>query len=183
MSHKVDIRRLMRQLQAIRILRRGKKYSALIVKINDLLKIHPFFVPLLVLKGQALQLLENEKGAYNLREAKRVLTLATKIDPKAGDALSELGSYIYAIEGQSRRALGLFERSIHTSLESLKEAQIGRIKCLMDLGRWAHCERALRESRSFLGDDLEIVELEQELREIKDSRKENAVKKRRRKRR
>ncbi|MFQ5873858.1 MAG: hypothetical protein ACE5JL_08660, partial [Dehalococcoidia bacterium] len=161
----------MRELKAIQALKRKGDYPALVARADNLLRSHPYSVQLLVLKAQALQLLEDVDTPTPLTEAKRLLALAVTLDPKAVDALNELAFYTFAVEDQTKKALDLFERAMRTSLESFKEAQIGKIQCLLDLDRWSDCERALRDTRRVLGNAPEIAQLEQELRATRQSHK------------
>lgn len=167
--------KIVNELKELKTLQRKLRFGAVVTKANTLLKVHPYLVPALVAKARAIQMLEEgELSLGTLDEAKDSLTLAVDLDPAAGGAVNELAYFLFAIWDRSNQALGLFERSLSISLEALRDAHIGRIKCLMDLERWSSCERALKEARRIFPSDLKFTELKEEFRQMTGKRRKTS---------
>lgn len=151
---------LKRKLRTIQTLCNAGNYAKAVDEGNALIKTYPYFTPLLVLKAQTIQLLEGDTtSASTLEEAKEALMLAVDLDPKAVDALNELAFYLSAVEDDDAAALGLFERSIDLSKETLKEAFIGRIKCLLALEQRSEALACFKEALRFFRDHPGIKNL------------------------
>ncbi len=174
MKRDFQIRRLLKETRAINAFRKKRAYASIVAKTTSLLDAYPYFVPVLVLKAQAIQLVDKDVGSSGLEEAKRVLRLAVELDPKSLDALNELAHFLFAVEDRSDEAVKLFERSIAMGLQTLREAYVGVIRCLMELDRWRSCEKALGEAGRIWARDLEIAALAQEFHEMRPTKRRKA---------
>lgn len=154
-----DYRGFSKRANFIEALWRSRRFREAIVSAEKLLAKHPYFVPVLVLRARAIQLLEDDSRYPRLEDAKRSLVLATRIDPTAVNALNELAFYTFAVEDDSETALALFDRSISIGLKYVREAYLGRIKALVDLGKADRYRKSMREVRRLLCEDLGLREL------------------------
>ena len=162
MSTHNRVRRLRRGLDRIAVLFHEKRRYPEIVKVTRrLLSEFPGVVPLLVYKAMAIQQLDEEAAGRlaTLGEAFDALSLAVELDPQSVDALTELGFYLYAIQNDANRALDVFERGIRIGAQSLREAYVGRVKCLLELRRRSAAARALSEATRLFPRDKAIREL------------------------
>ena len=166
MSRRDGVRPLKRGLDRVRVLYEKRRYAEVVKMARLYSSRYPGVVPLLVLKAMAIQQLD-EKAAGRLAtldEAQDALSLVVELDPQSVDARNELGFYLYAMQNDAHRALDVFVRSIGIGTEQLREAYVGRVKCLLELRRRRAAARALSEAGRLFPRDTALRELMREAR-------------------
>jgi tetratricopeptide (TPR) repeat protein len=126
---------------------RMQKYESAISEADKVLRLSPHNVPMLLLKARAIQLLDDNESInkYSIKFVKDVLLMARTADPRSIDALNELAFYVFAVEDNDTKAIGLFDKSVALAIENLREAYTGRIKCLTDMDKLTE-DQARRET-------------------------------------
>lgn len=134
-------------------------YRRVLMDGQKIIKQHPGCVPALIAFSRAVQLLqENEiPGDPRMiyRESRQALLNAIALDPKSVEALNELAYFVYTYE-DSRRASAHFDSAIRLARAQLKEAYIGKIKCLSELGRDSEKKNVFAEAAAIFGKDLKL---------------------------
>jgi tetratricopeptide (TPR) repeat protein len=116
---------------------------------------------LLLLKGQLIQLLDEDSELGELQDASDALESAVELDGESIDALNELATFRYVIEDNHDEAILLFEKSIVKCLEFLKEAYLGKAKCFFETDR-------VFESLNCLNEGLQLIPHAAKLKSEKD---------------
>lgn len=134
-------------------------YRRVLTDGRKIIKQHPGCVPALIAFSRAVQLLQeyeipgDPRAIY--RESRQALLNAIAIDPTSAEALNEFAYYVYTYE-DSRRAIGRFDSAIRLARAQLKEAYIGKIKCLNELGRDGEKKNVFAEAAAIFGKDREL---------------------------
>jgi tetratricopeptide (TPR) repeat protein len=135
-----------RRLEKIRRLCDKKQHARAFEETTQLLKHTPDNPQILILWANLLQLQEEEKGP-GLEEAKGALQRAVDLDDQSPSAWIELGYYLYALEDDNKAALKCFDEAVALARRLLKEALVGKVKALEDLGRaeegWQYVEEVV----------------------------------------
>ena len=129
---------LVSQLEKLRDEYRKGRYDRVLARAKKVIDRNPGCVPALIYYSRAAQLVQEKeikgdpKNVYRL--SKQVLLDAIEIDPHAVEAHIDLAYYLYSYEN-SRSANARFDAAIKIASAQLKEAYVGKIKCLGELGR------------------------------------------------
>lgn len=158
-----DLNSLHQPLKEVEKLARRGDYKAALAMINDLLSQYPFDTRLLLLKGEIIQLLDENSPLGELKDARKALELAVKVDPKSIEALLELAYFYSAVEDNDLKALQLFDQAIQLCLTFLQEAYIGKIKSLTSSERKSEALKSIKEALRLFPDSEEIRKLEKEI--------------------
>jgi tetratricopeptide (TPR) repeat protein len=148
-------------LKNVQRLLRENQYSKSLLIVNKLLEKYPFSTRLLLLKGQLIQLLDEDSELGELRDALDALESAVELDGESIDALNELAMFRYVVEDKHDEAMLLFEKSIVKCLEFLEEAYLGKAKCLFETDR-------VFESLNCLNEGLQLIPHAAKLKSEKD---------------
>jgi tetratricopeptide (TPR) repeat protein len=89
-------------------------------------------LPELVTKGMMIQV-ASESRSHHPAESRQAFEAALAIDENYIPALLELAFFNHMVEDESAEALPLFEKAIDLSLRHLREAVLGKMKCLEEL--------------------------------------------------
>jgi tetratricopeptide (TPR) repeat protein len=96
----------------------------------------------LVLKARCFQLSE-KRGS--LADAQGALERALEIDPYYVPALMDLAWFHHAVEDDSGKALGLFEKVVALARQQVVEAVVGKARCLDELSSRDEADRFVKE--------------------------------------
>lgn len=142
------------RIKRLRQLYRRRQYEEVIRQADKILRSYPCNVPTLIMKAQAIQLLNGRSLSkqHTLQAAKQALLCAREADPQSLPALNELAFFVYAVEDKSRKAQRLFNESFGKSIDNLTEAAEGVLKCLVDENKLTEekANRILKRIGSFL---------------------------------
>jgi tetratricopeptide (TPR) repeat protein len=122
-----------RGLAEVRQLITRRKYAEALTKVDALLSEWEDQPALLVLRGELIQL-QDEDGPP-LEDAAAALKRAAALDDRNADAWLELGQYQFAVEDDAKAAERSFSDAIATSSTALIAALVGRAGALEELGR------------------------------------------------
>lgn len=137
----VEYRQWMHALAELRALRRERRFNEALELVERLLKEAPFSTELLVCRAQLLQLAPQAEASNPLASAEESLAQACALAPHAVEPRIEMGHLLYAVQDRPADGLGQFEAAEGLARTALKDALIGKIKCLAQLGR--HAEAAV----------------------------------------
>jgi len=116
---------------------------------------------LLLLKGQLIQLLDEDSELGELQDASDALESAAELDDGSIDVLNELAMFRHVVEDEHDEAILLFEKSIVKCLDFLEEAYLGKAKCLFETDR-------VFESLNCLNEGLQLIPHAAKLKSEKD---------------
>ncbi|MEW6608953.1 MAG: hypothetical protein AB1414_16155 [bacterium] len=157
---------LKEKMEAIEILEKQEDFRKSLKEVQHLLTEFPYLTPLLVLKGELIQLLDEEdSNQWKLEDAKEALEQAVAIDEKSIDALLELAFYSYAVEDNNEIALHLFEKSINMSRKFLEEAYGGKCKCLFETNRKEEALKCVKEALRIFPESEKLKETEEDFKD------------------
>lgn len=157
-----DLNSLHQPLKEVEKLAKRGNYEVALIKVNDLLSQYPFDTRLLLLKGEIIQLLDEDSPLGELKDARKALELAVKVDPKSIEALLELAYFYSSVEDNDLKAIQLFDQAIQLCLTFLQEAYIGKIKSSVNSERRSEALKSIKESLRLFPDSEEIRKLEKE---------------------
>jgi len=129
--------------------------------VNKFLEKCPFLTRLLLLKGQLIQLLDEDSELGELQDASDALESAAELDDGSIDVLNELAMFRHVVEDEHDEAILLFEKSIVKCLDFLEEAYLGKAKCLFETDR-------VFESLNCLNEGLQLIPHAAKLKSEKD---------------
>jgi len=122
-----------RGLTEVRALLRRRKQTEALAAVDALLIQWPDQPALLVLRGELIQL-QDEDGPP-LEDAAATLKRAATLDDRNADAWLELGHFQFAVEDDAKAAEKSFSHAISAGSDALIAALIGRAAALDELGR------------------------------------------------
>jgi tetratricopeptide (TPR) repeat protein len=160
----------MNALSEIRTLRRERRFGEALELVERWLKEAPFSTELLVCRARLLQLAPRAEVSDPLAAAEESLVQACALAPDAIEPRIEMGHLLYAVQDRPADGLSQFEAAEELALTSLKDALIGKIKCLAELGRHAEADVELAYAAQVFPDDTDLGLLQAEL-EDEDARK------------
>ena len=152
-------------LSQLRTLRRERRFGEALALVERLLKEGPSSAELLVLRAQLLQLAPETHMADPLAAAEESLAQACALAPDAVEPLIEMGHFLYAVKDRPANALTQFEAAERLARAGLKDALIGKIKCLAQLGRQAEARAEMATAAEIFPDDTDLGVLQAELDE------------------
>jgi len=138
------------------------KHSAVARRVRELLRRYPEVPALLVYKGMALQLAD-DNGKDHLKEAREALKAAADLVLGVPYPVTEFAYFLYAVDDNSQKALKLFERARIDGLTIVEQAYIGSIKALIDLGQINRAKKTLKAATRTLGPTPKLSRLKDEL--------------------
>lgn len=159
----VEYRQWMNALAELRALRRERRFSEALELVERLLKEAPFSTELLVGRAQLLQLAPRAEVNDPLAAAEESLARACALAPDAIEPRIEMGHLLYAVQDRPADGLAQFEAAGELARAALKDALIGKIKCLTQLGRHAEAGTELAWAAQLLPDDTDLGVLQAEL--------------------
>jgi tetratricopeptide (TPR) repeat protein len=124
---------------------RAGRYDHALAGVERLLKDWPDNPHLLTLRGNLIQLQENQEGP-TLNDAKLALQRAVDLDEESPRAWIELGHFLHASEDNAEAAAKCFAKAIRLSKRLLKEALLGQAKVLSELERRPEALACLTEA-------------------------------------
>jgi tetratricopeptide (TPR) repeat protein len=142
-----------------------KRLGAALKHVDKLLEKSPGSVALLIKRATLLQLQDDDTQAASLADCRKSLGLAIELEPNSIEPYIELGNFEYAVADNAHAALGYFEKAISPAEAGLKAALIGMVKCQMELGRPSDASRTMERMKTIFPDDLEVLMLEDELKD------------------
>ena len=142
-----------RGITSIKTLRRQGRNDLALEEVDRLLEASPNAAHLLVMRGQLIQLQDDEDGKPTLDDAKKALKLAVELDDRSPNALIELGYYLYAVQDDTKAGAKYFQKAIDLSRELLGEALLGHAKALQELGRDTEALVHLQEAEQVVPHD------------------------------
>lgn len=154
---------LHQKLKEIEKLSKQGNYEAALVKINDFLSEYPYITRLLLLKGEIIQLLDEDSPLAELKDARKAFELAMEVDPKSIEALLELAHFYSAVEDNDLKAIQFFDQTIQLCLMLLQEAYIGKIKTLINSERKSEALELIKAALKLFPDSDEIQKLEKDM--------------------
>jgi tetratricopeptide (TPR) repeat protein len=149
-------------LTALRALRREHRFDEALTLIERLLEEEPNSTELLVYRAQLLQLAPSVPASDPLAAAEESLAQACALAPDNPEPRIEMGHFLYAVQNRPAAALSYFEAAERLAREELKDALIGKIKCLVELGRAAEARGDLAASMQIFPDDTDLGVLQAE---------------------
>jgi lipopolysaccharide biosynthesis regulator YciM len=152
-------------LSELRTLRRERRFGEALALADRLLKAGPLSAELLVWRAQMLQLAPEADVADPLAAAEESLTQACALAPEAVEPRIEMGHFLYAVKDRPADALGQFEAAERLARAGLKDALIGKIKCLAQLGRQAEARAEMAIAAEIFPDATDLGVLQAELEE------------------
>lgn len=133
-----------RGLATIRRLWRSGRYDRALADVDRLLKEWPDNSQLLTMRGNLIQLQEEE--GPTLKDAKRALQRAVDLDEESPYPLLELGHFLHAVEDDAEAAAKCFAKAIRLSKRLLREALVGQAKVFAQLERRSEAFACLTEA-------------------------------------
>ena len=121
-----------RGLAQVRQQWRARRYDRALADVDRLLKNCPDNPHLLTMRGNLIQLQEDDQGP-TLKDAKLALQRAADLDEESPRALIELGHFLYASEDDAKAAARCFAKAVRLCKRLLKEALTGQAKVLAEL--------------------------------------------------
>lgn len=156
MSKTAAVIRAMRKLKANYVKR---NYARVLSDATEIVRRNPGCVPALIAYSRAAQLVQEREIRGNVKkvytESKRVLQHAVAIDSASVEALNELAYYVRTYE-DSKRASKHFDGAIKLSMAQLKEAYIGKLRCLTDNGQIAARRKLFAAAIAIFGNDRDL---------------------------
>jgi tetratricopeptide (TPR) repeat protein len=144
----------MEALSEIRVLQRERRFDEALARVERLLAEGPCSTELLVSRARLLQL-----SSHSPDEADAADPLAPEgIEPRI-----ELGYFLYAVRDRTAEALGHFEDAERLACNLLKDALMGQLRCLAELGRADELQATLADAVQLFPDDLDVGLLQAEL--------------------
>lgn len=128
------MKNMKRGLAQVRRQWRTGRYDRALAQVDRLLKDWPDNPHLLILRGNLIQLQEDDAGP-TLKDAKRALQRAVDLDEESPSALIELGHFLNASEDDAKAAAKCFAKAIRLCKRLLKEALLAQAKVLSELDR------------------------------------------------
>jgi tetratricopeptide (TPR) repeat protein len=122
-----------RALAEIRSLRQRRRYVGALAAVDALLNQWPDQPALLVLRGELIQL-QDEDGPP-LDDVVAALKRAVALDDRNADAWLELGHFQFAVEDDAKAADKTFAQAVAASRATLIAALVGRAAALEEMGR------------------------------------------------
>jgi len=153
----------MNALSELRTLRRERRFSEALALVERLLVEAPFSTELLVCRAQLLQLAPHAEVSNPLAAAEVSLAQACALAPEAIEPRIEMGHLLYAVQDRPADGLGQFEAAEGLARAALKDALIGKIKCLAQLGRHSEAGVELSCAAQIFPDDTDLGVLQAEL--------------------
>ena len=155
-----------RTMTVIRSLMGARKYVEALVQLDALLNEWEDQPALLVLRGELIQLQDEDGPA--LDQAAVALKRAAALDERNADAWLELGHFQFAVDDDAKAAEKSFARGVMASSESLIAALLGRAAALEELGRKReafdclsmarHLQRAMESGDETMADATSLFE-------------------------
>ena len=134
-----------RGLARVRHQWRARRYDRALAEVDRLLKNWPDNPHLLTMRGNLIQLQEDDQGP-TLKDAKLALQRAADLDEESPRTLIELGHFLYAGEDDAKAAAKCFAMAIRLCKRLLKEALTGQAKVLAELERRSEAVACLTEA-------------------------------------
>lgn len=122
-----------KRVAEIRTLVAEQKFAVALDAVDSLLREWQDQPALLVLRGEIIQLMDED--GPSLEEAEAALKRATTLDDRNADSWLEFAHYQFAVVDDAKAAEKSFSRAISESCETLISALIGRAGALEELGR------------------------------------------------
>ncbi len=123
----------------------ARRYDRALAEVDRLLQHWPDNPHLLTMRGNLIQLQENDEGP-TLKDAKLALQRAADLDEESPRTLIELGHFLYASEDDAKAAAKRFAKAIRLCKRLLKEALMGQAKVLAELERRSEAVACLTEA-------------------------------------
>ena len=164
----VEYQQWMNALSELRALRRERRFSEALALVERWLKEAPFSTELLVCRAQLLQLAPHAEVGDPLAAAEESLAQACTLAPDAIEPRIEMGHLLYAVQDRPADGLSQFEAAEGLARASLKDALIGKIKCLAQLGRRTEAGVELAHAAQVFPDDTDLGVLQVELEDEDD---------------
>lgn len=150
-------------LSTLRVLRREGRFGEALTLVERLLEEGPSSTELLVWRARLLQLAPQAEVDDPLAAAEGSLKQACALAPDTVEPRIEMGHFLYAIQDRPAEALSQFEAAEELARSGLKDALIGKIKCLAQLGRGVEARRELDRAAQLFPDDTDLGVLQAEL--------------------
>lgn len=158
-----DVQRYREALQRAVDLQRRQDFEGALQVLDELLGQAPYASALHLHRARLLQLSPVERS---LEEVEQALTSACALDDTNIAALLEMGHFIDAVRDRPGHALERFTAAAALAASSLKDALLGRARCLLQLGERAAAEEVLREAQRCFPEDTDVELLGADLADI-----------------
>lgn len=150
-------------LAALRALRRERRFGEALALVEHLLEEGSSSTELLVCRAQLLQLAPRAKVGNPLAAAEESLAQACALAPDTVEPRIEMGHLLYAVQDRPADALRQFEVAERLARGNLKDALIGKVECLVALGRAAEARVELAGAVRLFPADTDLGVLQTEL--------------------
>lgn len=132
----MNLQSFLERLSELDELHARREYEAAYDLVVDLLGQQPHSADLLVKRAKLEQLLDRDEpgGGVSLESVRAHLEAAHLLQPRAVEPLLELGHLAYAVEDDPEAGLRSFEAARESAESALREALLGKIKCLIEVG-------------------------------------------------
>ena len=108
-------------------------------------------------------LLQVSRASRPLEEVEQALQLACAFDDTNIEAQLEWGHFLDAVRDRPQEALDHFTIASKLAVESLKDALLGRVRCLIQLDQQDAALETLREAERCFPDDTDVELLRADL--------------------
>ncbi len=112
------------------------------------------------------QLLDDPPAGVSLDSIRAHLDEAHQLEPRSVGPLLELGHFHHVVEDDPDAGLRYFERARESSESALREAWIGKVSCLIELGQRDLAADELSALRQALGPAIDLDDLDRALAAI-----------------
>jgi tetratricopeptide (TPR) repeat protein len=153
-------------LSELRTLRRERRFGEGLALVERLLREGSSSAELLVFRAQMLQLAPATDMPDPLAAAEESLAQACALAPDAVEPRIEMGHFLYAVKDRPADALTQFEAAERLARAGLKDALIGKIKCLAQLGRQSEARAEMATAAEMFPDDTDLGVLQAELEDV-----------------
>lgn len=166
----MDLEDFLATLSQVGRLHGQRNYEAAYQLVGELLAIHPFSADLLVKRAKLAQLLDRDAPGSDLAlgAVRSDLERARTLEPDGLATVLELGHFGHAVEDDAQAGLGDFERARTLAESALREALLGKIRCLLELRELDLARSELDTAEAYFG-DVDFHELRAELEQATEA--------------
>jgi tetratricopeptide (TPR) repeat protein len=150
----LDVSRYCEVLERVADLQRREDFDGALRAIDELLAHNPHSSALLVHRAIFLQLSPTDGP---LEDVEQALQLACTFDDTNIKARLEMGHFLDAARDRPREALEQFIAASNLAAKNLKDALLGRARCLIQLDQRGAAEDVLCEAERCFPDDTDVA--------------------------
>lgn len=156
----LDMQEYCNVLQRVADLQRREDFDGALRMVDELLAHNPHSSALHLRRAILLQLSPTDGP---LEDVEQALQLACAFDDTNIEARLEMGHFLDAVRDLPRESLEQFIAASTLAAKSLKDAWLGRVRCLIQLDQREAAEDVLREAERCFPDDTDVELLRADL--------------------